>query len=202
MNAKTKQSGTETKIIIDHEHYGSRSVFNSIEEAQSAVRACGSDFTGTVFTVRGTDVLDEDGLIVGEVTSDTWDKSAAAGWIDPEHEVGGVAAKHTPGPWSLQSKVNVETVYPFSDWRQDVIGPPDPAKANSSVVVATIINRDSPYGEANARLIAAAPELLEACKYGLRAMRALGWDQATTTGLKHDWDAANAAIAKAEGRVS
>jgi hypothetical protein len=47
---------------------------------------------------------------------------------------------------------------------------------------------------ANARLIAAAPELLEACKRLLGCMNAAGWEGAP------DSDYARAAIAKAEGK--
>jgi len=71
-----------------------------------------------------------------------------------------MTTKHTPGPWTLAGKVNHETHPKMADWRQDVLGPPDASRGDSCLVVATIMNRDCPRGEANARLIAAAPELI------------------------------------------
>jgi hypothetical protein len=56
--------------------------------------------------------------------------------------------KHTPGPW----RVNGECIEY------------GPFVAGDGWCVAKIV-RDPPETEANAHLIAAAPELLEACKY-------------------------------------
>jgi hypothetical protein len=47
------------------------------------------------------------------------------------------------------------------------------------------------YVQANARLIAAAPELLEACKKFVNKQGVMTWDE---------YESAKAAIAKAEGR--
>ena len=69
--------------------------------------------------------------------------------------------------------VNVETCAPFSDWRQDILGPPEPNKGGSSLVIATVMNRKHPDGEGNARLIAAAPDLLEACEHAMAVIHAV-----------------------------
>ena len=96
--------------------------------------------------------------------------------------------KHTPGPW---------IVGPMSDY----------IAAKDGSLIAEIPTDYSPItGEhtgamvANARLIAAAPELLSACREALRSLDALS--ESATDGFPKDNRAANmlrAAIAKAEG---
>lgn len=58
---------------------------------------------------------------------------------------------HTPGPWGF-------TYDGSSDWS---IGPADDPQARR---IASVWDRDDARAEANVRLIAAAPELLAACK--------------------------------------
>ena len=53
------------QIEIDHEIYGDATRFDSLDEAQSAIRACGEDFARTTLAVRGTEIINEDGLVVG-----------------------------------------------------------------------------------------------------------------------------------------
>lgn len=79
-------------------------------------------------------------------------------------------AQHTPGPWKI-------TAASFTI---------------KAAAVGTVVygNPDNPNRLADARLIAAAPDLLEALKGVLRVA-----DRATT-----EFDAARAAIAKAEGK--
>lgn len=78
-------------------------------------------------------------------------------------------SKHTEGPWEVRA-----------DW---IVG------FNGTLHVATIPRAfDGDYSEANAHLIAAAPDLLAALK-----------EVVTISDRKHDaWDRAKAAIAKAE----
>lgn len=87
-------------------------------------------------------------------------------------------SKHTPGPWKV---IPVKTGY-YIDSR---CGP-----------VADTMDFDDEYGsiesEANARLIAAAPDLLEAARALLDLAERHGW-------LHVAVNAARAAIAKAEG---
>lgn len=87
-------------------------------------------------------------------------------------------SKHTPGPWSAQQRQD-QGVYDFF-----ALNKPSPfatAQASSSI-----------EAEANARLIAAAPELLDALQEIVEAQKGgyLGWSHI---------DAASAAIAKATG---
>ena len=83
--------------------------------------------------------------------------------------------KHTPGPWWYQEK---------SDAYTHII------RAGESRYLGSFSQSDNPEVEANARLAAAAPDLLAALKR-----------------IDHDWDGepedmqeAREAIAKAEGR--
>jgi hypothetical protein len=101
---------------------------------------------------------------------------------------------HTPGPWRIEQGV--------------YIMPPENSTQFSICKMGGIQREES--RKANARLIAAAPELLEACKALLLALDGdgemagildttdgyYGWGQVT----KDIRDAAYAAIAKAEGR--
>jgi hypothetical protein len=79
---------------------------------------------------------------------------------------------HTPGPWRMTKKPYSRTKEGPSGWnvRADTAMPGDP----SEHVVATAHGTDV-YGfsaEANARLIASAPDLLAACQ---RVLRAIEW---------------------------
>jgi hypothetical protein len=95
-------------------------------------------------------------------------------------------AKHTPGPWSVGE------------------GTPDIAIITDKVLVAMVTNdEDSPCEDdeqmANARLMAAAPELLEACE---AALLLAGDDDLPDNGGYNGaaiTDQIRAAIAKAEG---
>ena len=88
-------------------------------------------------------------------------------------------SKHTPGPWVVRhvpERYNASTY--CIDW------------SAHQEEVAEIV-----HGEANARLIAAAPDLLAAAKGLLGLAERHGW-------LHVAVDAARAAIAKAEGEQS
>ena len=86
--------------------------------------------------------------------------------------------KHTPGPWSADECRSGFAVYAYKSGEAVVQTEDDEGR------YGTIAN------EANARLIAAAPELLDALRLVLAHDGAL-------TGA--DWTAIRAAIAKAEG---
>ena len=98
--------------------------------------------------------------------------------------------KHTPGPWEARciesqewaiDAPNGDPTIGYSSWT-----------ALASVYGSNDFRREGEaVAEANARLIAAAPELLEACK----AARALTPDGTYTASVL------DAAIAKAEGRA-
>ncbi len=100
-------------------------------------------------------------------------------------------AKHTPGPWSITNTImgSAETTV----WPSAVVAAP---YGSVDTVCDFSFMTNKPHGEqqANARLIAAAPELLAA----LRAMieRAEWHGDKDADGLC----GARAAVAKAEGR--
>lgn len=103
--------------------------------------------------------------------------------------------KHTPGPWraSLKSKdsVRIETDDNFNGYVATV-GADDTEERNG-----TIYEFVSKTGRANARLIAAAPELLEALKI---VVTQLGeYKDGDGAAKYHALNIARAAITKAEG---
>ena len=103
--------------------------------------------------------------------------------------------KHTPGPW--EASADCMEISPSS-------GP------KSHVELARIVGpgEGSSYysydeATANARLIAAAPELLAACKAAVNALRSCQWGNCSPRQVKsiaNAAEAAEAAISKAEGR--
>ena len=100
--------------------------------------------------------------------------------------------QHTPGPWTIDSEGNLY--------------------GNIGIIRPYIGNLCDDYNDeqskANARLIAAAPELLAALKCALADLEGSLQAHEQMDRLAHDWDAhkqsideASAAIAKAEGRA-
>lgn len=99
-------------------------------------------------------------------------------------------AKHTSGPWK------VRPVYSK--------GEPMPATIYAGRESVADMTGTSPHDDANARLIAAAPDLLEALKRVNECLRS--WITSSTQNRVNpleiaEFVAANEAIAKAEGRV-
>jgi hypothetical protein len=88
-------------------------------------------------------------------------------------------AKHTAGPW-MTNGTAIETVV-------------EPSYVIASVYEGDAVDIDSATADANARVIAAAPDLLAALKAFLDAGD--GHDDFTD-----EWPAARAAVDKAEGR--
>lgn len=89
--------------------------------------------------------------------------------------------KHTQGPWTLASE---NEIYCFIEGGNVLDGKPG--------VLATVVKTGDDFSKANARLIAAAPGLLEACKVAEQSIR-LGMD------LKRTCEELLAIISKAEG---
>jgi len=83
--------------------------------------------------------------------------------------------KHTPGPWSIRQE---------SVW----------SVGTDHEMTALVYGCTDTEEEANARLIAAAPDLLEALKILAKQAESHGAEGVY-------WDKARAAIAKAEGRA-
>ena len=88
-------------------------------------------------------------------------------------------SKHTPGPWVAVARTNAHI---------EIEAPGQPSYSAKKVATVSLTNH-----EANARLIAAAPELLEALKELMVAADRVSAEPVTWLGK------ARAAIAKAEG---
>lgn len=100
-----------------------------------------------------------------------------------------MSTQHTPGPWTLETvKTQIGICH--------CIGPFPPLRPGSKPSYACIYvdgrykPEQDPLSLANARLIAAAPDLLEACKNMLHSLKIAGLNDTQ----------AEVAIAKAEGR--
>ena len=102
--------------------------------------------------------------------------------------------KFTPGPWRLNFGVDEGKPFP-EDWKQVSIS----SKSEYGPVIVTIDfeNWDvtKEQGQANARLIAAAPDLYEACKEFVRKV-----DCGEARSVR-SYKQMKSAIAKAEGRI-
>ncbi len=101
---------------------------------------------------------------------------------------------HTPGPWPMQ---------PTGDGKRIVIGR-GLVEGPNGYEVAEVYSDDCPYdlAEANARLIAAAPDLLAALKDAERILSYFADGETSFSGPgtpKTVRDAARAALTKAEG---
>lgn len=106
-------------------------------------------------------------------------------------------AAHTPGPWTL--------TWNHSE-RLAIVGPNNDGKFTSSDRICNLPHRRNGEGKANGRLIAAAPELLEAAREFTKAahdardaLNAAGIPCPASIALAAEH--ARHAIAKAEGRT-
>ncbi|MCD8350065.1 MAG: hypothetical protein LUC93_05565 [Planctomycetaceae bacterium] len=96
--------------------------------------------------------------------------------------------KHTPGPWKLWDEL-----HPDGDERRpNVVVMPEVADQGSGNKYACVGGGNI---DANARLISAAPDLLEACEVAFRAVTS----KPTTEKWMNMIDVLRAAIAKAKG---
>jgi hypothetical protein len=110
---------------------------------------------------------------------------------------------HTPGPWTVGDPTLTQHDYPKRHESESVS-----IHAPGRACVATVYGGHEggsvgrPYvslhdGRANARLIAAAPELLAACRYALALFSS--YEPDTPEAMAHAM--VSAVIAKAEGRT-
>ncbi len=98
--------------------------------------------------------------------------------------------KHTPGPWEVRHGVGINPRYP---WRV----------ATGGYCVCTDVAHTgggASQQEANARLIAAAPDLLNVAQMLIEAEREASTDDTFRLKVSIVCEFARAAIAKAEGR--
>jgi hypothetical protein len=109
-----------------------------------------------------------------------------------------MTAKHTPGPWTIARS---SRGYPYQIDAPN--GSRGPGGIRSVTRWAAISLPTSAEGEANARLIVSAPDLLEAAKLALQvAEQVISSDYAGTSafdGMMAELAPVRAAIAKAEG---
>ena len=126
-------------------------------------------------------------------------------------------SKHTKGPWSIEHIPGVDLGATAQITAPAGTGTPFDGK---SIIVAEVWKTDDNIprwsqdetGNANARLIAAAPDLLDACKTAIQQCTTLlvsqGWNERWDSITGGEWagpvitnimQAADAAIAKAEG---
>ena len=96
-------------------------------------------------------------------------------------------SKHTPGPWTVTDEDDFYGLAIEAAGREGEYVP---------VARVPVDYDDRPEREANARLMAAAPDLLEA----LKALLSGSERHIFSTECKTERDAARTAIAKAEGR--
>ncbi len=94
-----------------------------------------------------------------------------------------MSAQHTKGPWRVAKRFPHQAFFEVEHQNK--------APGAASLVVARVTCRASwaEEQEANARLIAAAPDLLAACQ--------VAFDQTCSVGRAKDWEQLRAAIAKA-----
>lgn len=93
--------------------------------------------------------------------------------------------QHTPGPWLVAR--NGKAGHTFRIWRNNHAGELSPKGQNEGYACIST----SVWGEPNARLVSAAPDLLHACKLILAASESIP---------PETFAVVKAAIAKAEGK--
>jgi hypothetical protein len=105
-------------------------------------------------------------------------------------------SRHTAGPWSLSAGYHKTVSGEPADWT--IEGGPH----GNAIAFLSDDNAGPRYErDANARLIAAAPDLLEALKYCRDLLEDVnGFDYRPDDVAANEWAAVRAAIAKAEGK--
>jgi hypothetical protein len=111
-------------------------------------------------------------------------------------------SKYTPGPWKKEARINSLTInvvpHRIYGFKARVVGGGD------GQMVAHAFGKTSAEAEANARLIAAAPEMLQKLHNCVSALTfaIAGMDESDPwiTKLRATRDGAQAIIAKAEGQ--
>ncbi len=108
--------------------------------------------------------------------------------------------KHTPGPWNLEYP---ESLNPLDASRIEVYTTDE--SLGGDVVIVADVNKCINAGQANAQLIAAAPEMYEALRWLLHLCSGISKGGDETPVTNHEWVAAWSeaikAINKAEGEV-
>lgn len=101
-------------------------------------------------------------------------------------------SKHTPGPWRYSKSEQFGDTRFYISQQEGATYTPNYSDV-ATLIAETICGEYGRIQEANARLIAAAPELLDACKMMLFNMNLAGWENDDAA------ISARAAIQKATG---
>jgi len=109
--------------------------------------------------------------------------------MSPEFTQGAKTAKFTPGPWKvseifLNNEPNHAAVHQMA-WGGEIIAD---------------LGTAGEYNNADALLIAAAPDLLEACKQLRDCLASIRFPNCDPASVAESLDCSRAAIAKAEGQ--
>jgi len=103
-------------------------------------------------------------------------------------------SKHTPGPWTFSTSSDG---WSYSIYIAQADGAPyTPNYSDVAYITQTCTGERQQVQEANARLIAAAPDMLDALR---RAVLALAFASETSAAMHDDYEAVSRAIAKATG---
>lgn len=111
--------------------------------------------------------------------------------------------KHTPGPWKVENPIDNFTAWAVCANTPDGVHITPVAHIEPITAEGCAVKRDDVQQMANARLIAAAPDLLGVLKSWITFCDNLEGKPATRTSAEHMEairNDARAAIAKAEGR--
>lgn len=83
---------------------------------------------------------------------------------------------HTPGPWFIPPNQDDDIqVYSKEATLSGIDGSWEPSNSEGSYIICTVIGgMDDETHQANAKIIAAAPDLLYAAEIGAKYMRAMG----------------------------
>jgi len=133
----------------------------------------------------------------------TQNTTTGAGNTAAQPFLGLTIPQHTPGPWSLGESCD-HSVHgdfevfgaEFGHYASGRVAVVDRRAANGSYVESCNPQTQRMTAEANARLIAAAPELLAAARMANQELLDLGVGSSASPAMQALW----AAIAKAEGR--
>jgi hypothetical protein len=106
-------------------------------------------------------------------------------------------SEHTPVTWEMGTKC--EDHSSFFDCDINIWPKEEKGAGHQSFVPIAVVDASSEAGEANARLIAAAPEMLEALWTAMIAMGSVGANGDTSHPQRETWEKCQRAIAKAKG---
>ena len=131
-------------------------------------------------------------------------KSQETALFGPEDQEGKIVSKWTPGPWTLNNIGGYGKRGVFAPTFEDGKEPLATVRISGKYERGKLSRLSFEESDSNARLIAAAPELLEVCKY---IEAAINFDTSgpipitfTMIMSRRDTMALRVAIARAEGR--